>query len=117
MVSNKKSKHLPLATICFANKSQSKKLHTNALSPCYTFETDAGTYLSTVTKILYLRQCNAMSVLVGTVNAGAAVQSFSASDKIAQLLIQKVEHPDIVEHSRGRRARRDSSRRRSVWEY
>jgi dUTP pyrophosphatase len=34
---------------------------------------------------------------VGLVNVGAEPQAFSIGDKIAQLLIQKVEHPEIVE--------------------
>jgi len=35
--------------------------------------------------------------LIGLYNFGTEPQSFSAGDKIAQLLIQKVEHPEIVE--------------------
>jgi dUTP pyrophosphatase len=34
---------------------------------------------------------------IGLVNVGAEPQTFSIGDKIAQLLIQKVEHPEIVE--------------------
>ena len=34
---------------------------------------------------------------VGLVNLGTEPQSFSVGDKIAQLLIQKVEHPEIIE--------------------
>jgi len=35
--------------------------------------------------------------LIGLFNFGKESQSFSAGDKIAQLLIQKVEHPEIIE--------------------
>jgi len=35
--------------------------------------------------------------LIGLYNFGKEPQSFSAGDKIAQLLIQKIEHPEIVE--------------------
>jgi len=35
--------------------------------------------------------------LIGLYNFGTEAQSFAAGDKIAQLLIQKVEHPEIVE--------------------
>lgn len=35
--------------------------------------------------------------LIGLYNFGKKSQSFTAGDKIAQLLIQKVEHPEIVE--------------------
>jgi dUTP pyrophosphatase len=34
---------------------------------------------------------------IGIVNLGTEAQEFSIGDKIAQLLIQKVEHPEIVE--------------------
>lgn len=36
-------------------------------------------------------------VFVGMVNVGSESQTFIAGDKIAQLLIQKVEHPKIIE--------------------
>lgn len=36
-------------------------------------------------------------VFVGLVNVGQEVQTFEAGDKVTQLLIQKVEHPEIVE--------------------
>lgn len=36
-------------------------------------------------------------VFVGLVNIGSEAQTFSAGDKIAQLIIQKIEHPDIIE--------------------
>jgi len=35
--------------------------------------------------------------LIGLYNFGSETQSFLAGDKIAQLLIQKVEHPEIIE--------------------
>ena len=34
---------------------------------------------------------------VGLVNLGSEPQTFAVGDKICQLLIQKVEHPDVVE--------------------
>ena len=34
---------------------------------------------------------------IGLINLGTEAQEFKAGDKIAQLLIQKVEHPEIVE--------------------
>jgi deoxyuridine 5'-triphosphate nucleotidohydrolase len=34
---------------------------------------------------------------IGVVNLGTKMQEFKVGDKIAQLLIQKVEHPEIVE--------------------
>jgi len=36
-------------------------------------------------------------IFVGIVNTGSEPQAFTVGDKVAQLLIQKVEHPDIVE--------------------
>ena len=36
-------------------------------------------------------------VFVGIVNLSQEEQTFAAGDKVAQLLIQKVEHPDVVE--------------------
>ena len=36
-------------------------------------------------------------IFVGLVNVGSEPQAFAAGDKVAQLLIQKVEHPEIVE--------------------
>lgn len=36
-------------------------------------------------------------VLVGIVNLGAQEHSFSVGDKIAQILIQRVEHPELEE--------------------
>lgn len=36
-------------------------------------------------------------VFVGLCNFGQEPQSFSVGDKIAQLLIQKVEHPELIE--------------------
>lgn len=35
--------------------------------------------------------------LIGLYNFGTEAQTFSAGDKIAQLLIQKIEHPEIIE--------------------
>ena len=35
-------------------------------------------------------------VFAGLVNTGSEIQTFLAGDKIAQLLIQKVEHPEIL---------------------
>ncbi len=35
--------------------------------------------------------------IVALINLGEETQTFSAGDKIAQILIQKVEHPDLVE--------------------
>jgi len=35
--------------------------------------------------------------IIGLINLGQETQSFAKGDKIAQLLIQKVEHPEIVE--------------------
>lgn len=35
--------------------------------------------------------------LIGLYNFGTEIQSFMVGDKIAQILIQKVEHPEIVE--------------------
>jgi len=36
-------------------------------------------------------------LLIGLVNTGSESYTFKVGDKVAQLLIQKVEHPDIVE--------------------
>ena len=36
-------------------------------------------------------------VLVGVLNTGEGPQTFSVGDKVAQILIQKIEHPDVVE--------------------
>lgn len=36
-------------------------------------------------------------VMVGLVNTGTETCAFNAGDKLAQLLIQKVEHPDLIE--------------------
>ena len=36
-------------------------------------------------------------ILVGILNTGEEPQTFSIGDKIAQILIQKVEHPTIIE--------------------
>lgn len=36
-------------------------------------------------------------VFIGVVNVGNEVQEFAAGDKVAQLIIQKVEHPKLVE--------------------
>ena len=36
-------------------------------------------------------------IFAGMVNTGSEPQSFAVGDKIAQLLIQKVEHPEIIE--------------------
>lgn len=36
-------------------------------------------------------------VFIGVVNLGAEPITFEAGDKVAQMLIQKVEHPEIVE--------------------
>lgn len=36
-------------------------------------------------------------VFIGVVNVGNEVQEFAVGDKVAQLIIQKVEHPKLVE--------------------
>lgn len=38
-------------------------------------------------------------ILVGITNLGTSVHTFAAGDKIAQMLIQKIEYPDIEEVS------------------
>jgi len=35
--------------------------------------------------------------IIGLINLGTEVQTFVAGDKIAQLIIQKVEHPELIE--------------------